>query len=85
VIRAICPAPGTNGAARSVRRQNLLTQERDDPEKLFPERFICYERNTRREAFAADGRFEKFKNTMFYDGDAGRQQHGFLDAKTLPL
>jgi uncharacterized protein len=40
---------------------------------------------TRCEAFAADGRFEKFKTTMFYDGDVGRQQHGFPDAKTLPL
>jgi uncharacterized protein len=40
---------------------------------------------TRCEAFAADGRFEKFKTTMFYDGDVGRQLHGFPDAKTLPL
>jgi predicted aldo/keto reductase-like oxidoreductase len=40
---------------------------------------------TRCEAFAADVRFEKFKTTMFYDGDVGRQQHGFPDAKTLPL
>lgn len=35
--------------------------------------------------FAADGRYEKFKTTMFYDGDVGRQQHGFPPAKELPL
>jgi aryl-alcohol dehydrogenase-like predicted oxidoreductase len=36
-------------------------------------------------AFAADGRYEKFKTTKFYDGDLGREQHGFPDAKELPL
>jgi predicted aldo/keto reductase-like oxidoreductase len=35
--------------------------------------------------FAADGRFEKFKTTKFYDGDVGREQHGFPSAKELPL
>jgi aryl-alcohol dehydrogenase-like predicted oxidoreductase len=35
--------------------------------------------------FAADGRFEKFKTTKFYDGDLGREQHGFPSAKELPL
>ena len=35
--------------------------------------------------FAADGRYEKFKTTKFYDGDIGREQHGFPDAKELPL
>jgi aryl-alcohol dehydrogenase-like predicted oxidoreductase len=34
---------------------------------------------------AADGRFEKFKTTKFYDGDLGREQHGFPPAKELPL
>jgi aryl-alcohol dehydrogenase-like predicted oxidoreductase len=36
-------------------------------------------------AFAADGRYEKFKSTKFYDGDLGRAQHGFPSAKELPL
>jgi aryl-alcohol dehydrogenase-like predicted oxidoreductase len=35
--------------------------------------------------FAADGRYEKFKTTKFYDGDIGREQHGFPSAKELPL
>jgi aryl-alcohol dehydrogenase-like predicted oxidoreductase len=36
-------------------------------------------------AFAADGRYEKFKSTKFYDGDVGRAQHGFPSAKELPM
>ena len=35
--------------------------------------------------YSADGRFEKFKTTKFYDGDLGRAQHGFPSAKELPL
>ena len=35
--------------------------------------------------FAADGRLEKFKTTKFYDGDLGREQHGYPPAKELPL
>ena len=35
--------------------------------------------------FAADGRHEKFKTTKFYDGDLGREQHGYPPAKELPL
>lgn len=34
---------------------------------------------------ASDGRFEKFKTTKFYDGDLGREQHGYPSAKELPL
>jgi aryl-alcohol dehydrogenase-like predicted oxidoreductase len=34
---------------------------------------------------AADGRFERFKSTKLYDGDLGRQQHGYPSAKELPL
>jgi hypothetical protein len=34
---------------------------------------------------AADGRYEKFKTTKFYDGDVGREQHGYPSAKALPL
>jgi hypothetical protein len=36
-------------------------------------------------AFAADGRYERFKTTKFYDGDLGRQQHGYPTAKELPF
>ena len=35
--------------------------------------------------FAADGRYERFKTTKFYDGDLGRQQHGYPTAKELPF
>jgi uncharacterized protein len=34
---------------------------------------------------AGDGRFELFKTTRFYDGDVGREQHGFPPAKELPI
>jgi predicted aldo/keto reductase-like oxidoreductase len=37
------------------------------------------------QAIAADGRLEKFKTTKFYDGDLGREQHGYPNAKDLPL
>jgi predicted aldo/keto reductase-like oxidoreductase len=36
-------------------------------------------------AQASDGRFELFKTTRFYDGDVGREQHGFPPAKEIPL
>ena len=31
-----------------------------------------------------DGRYELFKTTKKYDGDVGREQHGFPSAKELP-
>jgi aryl-alcohol dehydrogenase-like predicted oxidoreductase len=34
---------------------------------------------------AGDGRYERFKSTKFYDGDIGREQHGFPSAKELPM
>jgi predicted aldo/keto reductase-like oxidoreductase len=34
---------------------------------------------------ASDGRYEKFKTTKFYDGDVGREQHGYPSSKALPL
>ena len=34
---------------------------------------------------AADGRLEKFKTTKFFDGDIGREQHGYPKAQELPL
>ena len=33
---------------------------------------------------ASDGRYELFKTTKKYDGDLGRQQHGYPSAKELP-
>ncbi len=35
--------------------------------------------------YASDGRFELFKSTKKYDGDVGRQQHGFPSAEELPV
>lgn len=34
---------------------------------------------------ASDGRYELFKTTKKYDGDVGREQHGFPPASKLPL
>jgi len=36
-------------------------------------------------SLAADGHLEKFKSTKFFDGDLGREQHGYPSAKDLPL
>jgi aryl-alcohol dehydrogenase-like predicted oxidoreductase len=33
---------------------------------------------------ASDGRYELFKTTKKYDGDVGREQHGYPSAKELP-
>ena len=33
---------------------------------------------------ASDGRYELFKTTKKYDGDVGREQHGFPSSKELP-
>jgi aryl-alcohol dehydrogenase-like predicted oxidoreductase len=35
--------------------------------------------------YASDGRFELFKTTKKYDGDLGREQHGFPTAAQLPV
>jgi aryl-alcohol dehydrogenase-like predicted oxidoreductase len=34
---------------------------------------------------AADGRYELFKTTKYYDGNVGRGQHGYPDADELPI
>ena len=34
---------------------------------------------------AGDGRYELFKTTKYYDGDLGREQHGYPPAKELPF
>jgi aryl-alcohol dehydrogenase-like predicted oxidoreductase len=35
--------------------------------------------------YAADGHLELYKSTAKYDGDVGREQHGFPSQKELPL
>jgi hypothetical protein len=34
---------------------------------------------------AGDGHLERFKTTKLYDGDIGREQHGYPSAKELPI
>ena len=34
---------------------------------------------------AGDGHLERFKTTKLYDGDPGREQHGYPSAKELPI
>lgn len=34
---------------------------------------------------AADGRYELFKTSIKYDGDVGREQHGYPSSKELPV
>ncbi len=35
--------------------------------------------------YAADGHLELYKSTMRYDGDVGREQHGFPSQRELPM
>ena len=35
--------------------------------------------------YAADGRYELFKTTVKYDGEIGRQQHGFQSVEKMPV
>ena len=35
--------------------------------------------------YAADGHLELFKSTVKYDGDTGREQHGFESAQEMPV
>ncbi len=35
--------------------------------------------------YAADGHLELYKSTMVFDGDEGRQQHGFPSLEELPM
>jgi hypothetical protein len=34
--------------------------------------------------FASDGRYELYKVTKKYDGEVGREQHGFPTSEDLP-
>jgi hypothetical protein len=34
---------------------------------------------------AADGRFERYKTTTYFDGKIGREQHGYPPHEELPL
>ena len=36
-------------------------------------------------ALAGDGHLEKFKTTKQYDGDVGREQHGYPSSKEIPI
>jgi len=65
----------------NVLEQNLAVAR--DFKPMAPEEMAALRERVK--AFAADGRFEKFKTTKFYDGDLGREQHGYPDAKELPL
>jgi aryl-alcohol dehydrogenase-like predicted oxidoreductase len=64
-----------------VLEQNLATARNFQP--MTADEMDALRERCRR--FAADGRYEKFKTTKFYDGDLGREQHGYPPAKELPL
>jgi hypothetical protein len=69
-----------------VLHQNLQIAQNFQP--MTPEEMEAAEMDALRErcrAFAADGRYERFKTTKLYDGDLGRQQHGYPTAKELPF
>jgi hypothetical protein len=36
-------------------------------------------------AVAGDGHVELYKSTLKYDGDVGREQHGYPSPKEVPL
>jgi aryl-alcohol dehydrogenase-like predicted oxidoreductase len=65
----------------AVLRQNLAVARGFKPmseREMEDLRKICA-------AVAGDGRYETYKSTMKFDGDIGRQQHGFPSSKELPL
>jgi uncharacterized protein len=67
--------------ALSVLRQNLAVARGFKPltgEQMQALRARC-------SAAAADGHLELYKSTMKYDGDVGREQHGYPPNKELPL
>ena len=65
----------------SVAEQNLAVARNFTP--MTADEMEALRERCRR--FAGDGRYEKFKTTKFYDGDLGREQHGYPPAKELPL
>ena len=65
----------------AVLKQNLAVARGFKPmtdEEMQALRIRC-------KVLAGDGRYEKFKTTKQYDGDLGREQHGFPPAKELPI
>ncbi len=64
-----------------VLEQNLAIARNFQP--MTPDEMTALRERCRN--IAADGRLEKFKTTKFYDGDLGREQHGYPAAKELPL
>jgi aryl-alcohol dehydrogenase-like predicted oxidoreductase len=64
-----------------VLEQNLLIACNFQP--MTPQEMDALRERCRQ--VAADGRYEKFKTTKFYDGDLGREQHGYPKANELPL
>ena len=67
--------------ALSVLRQNLAVARGFTPlseEQMQALRDRCA-------AVAGDGHLELYKSTMKYDGDVGREQHGYPSPKELPL
>lgn len=69
---------GMNSVA--VLRQNLAIAHGFQP---YDARQMAAIRDRYRDG-ASDGRYELFKTTKKYDGDVGREQHGYPSAKELP-
>ncbi len=67
--------------ALSVLRQNLAVARGFKP-LTEPEMKALRDRCA---PLAADGHLELYKSSMKYDGDVGREQHGFPSHKELPL
>ena len=65
----------------SVLNQNLEIARNFQP--MPPQEMQRLRDQVRRDA--ADGRYELFKTTKKYDGDVGREQHGYPSSAALPL
>lgn len=65
----------------NVLEQNLAIARNFTP--MTPEEMQALRERVR--SVAADGRYERFKTTVMYDGDTGREQHGYPPAKELPI
>jgi aryl-alcohol dehydrogenase-like predicted oxidoreductase len=64
-----------------ILEQNLAIARGFKP--MFSEEMSALRERVR--PIAADGRYELFKSTKYYDGDVGREQHGYPKGDELPI
>jgi uncharacterized protein len=85
-LRYAMSVPGVSVTVSGVDSMAVLEQNLRVARGLVP--MTDVERQTFRDRIAplaADGRFELYKTTTYYDGKPGREQHGYPPHEELPL